>query len=412
MRVLNLFTYDYPFEGNDQNFIEDEIKMLSTLFDKINIIPLIKKKKFKENYIIKENIHYDLSLSDHLFELKNIFKISFRIAICKYFWLEFLNIRKKNFFKKIKMIIKERILAENSYLWILKNKNINLINDFFYSYWSNYTLLSFYLLKKEKKINYCFARSLGSDLNGFIPHDNFVTFINYKFKLLNFILILNNGQSKRLKDEKLIDNEKIIKCYQGIKVQDYEIKKKDTKKIHIVSCGRLVNVKNTIQIIKLIGFIGKFLNEYKIIYSCIGNGPELKRVKKSAKTNLRNIEFNLIDKVPSLYEFLKENDTDFYINLSLSEGMSFALMEAMSLSIPIICSNIPGNTEIVNNENGYVLSSYNNLDIEKIVKQIKIDLENNNIEIKRINTFKTVNEKINRRVVLENMKNLIKSKFF
>ena len=174
----------------------------------------------------------------------------------------------------------------------------------------------------------------------------------------------------------------------------------------------MVNVKNTIQIIKLIGFIGKFLNEYKIIYSCIGNGPELKRVKKSAKTNLRNIEFNLIDKVPSLYEFLKENDTDFYINLSLSEGMSFALMEAMSLSIPVICSNIPGNTEIVNNENGYVLSSYNNLDIEKIVKQIKKDLENNNIETKRINTFKTVNEKINRRVVLENMKNLIKSKFF
>jgi len=92
--------------------------------------------------------------------------------------------------------------------------------------------------------------------------------------------------------------------------------------------------------------------------------------------------------------------------------MSFALMEAMSLSIPVICSNIPGNTEIVNNENGYVLSSYNNVDIEKIVKQIKIDLENSNIEKKRINTFKTVNEKINRRVVLENMKNLIKSKFF
>ena len=40
MRVLNFFTYDYPFEGNDQNFIEDEIKMLSTLFDKINIITL------------------------------------------------------------------------------------------------------------------------------------------------------------------------------------------------------------------------------------------------------------------------------------------------------------------------------------------------------------------------------------
>ena len=49
MKVLNFFTYDYPFEGNDQNFIEDELVMLSTLFDKINVIPIKNKGKFSKS---------------------------------------------------------------------------------------------------------------------------------------------------------------------------------------------------------------------------------------------------------------------------------------------------------------------------------------------------------------------------
>ena len=50
MKILNLFTYDYPAEGNDHFFIEDEIRMLSETFDYINIIPLKWDSKFKENF--------------------------------------------------------------------------------------------------------------------------------------------------------------------------------------------------------------------------------------------------------------------------------------------------------------------------------------------------------------------------
>ena len=412
MKVLNFFTYDYPFEGNDQNFIEDELVMLSTLFDKINVIPIKNKGKFKQNYIHRDNINYDLSLSNHLFKLKNIFKIIVRIFLCKYFWLELTKIKDKKNFNKVKMIIKERVLAENSFLWLLKNKNINLIENIFYSYWSNYTLFSFYLLKKKKIINHCFARSLGSDLNGFIPNDNFVAFINYKFKLLDFILILNNGQKRRLEKEKLIEDQKVIKCYQGIKTQNFSNRIINQNKIHFVSCGRLAKVKNTIQIINLVGSIKNFLSEFKIVYTCIGEGPEIEIIKKTANLKLKNVEFNLVNKVPNLIEFLKENDVDFYINLSLSEGMSFALMEAMSLSIPVICSSIPGNLEIVNSENGYILNTYDENEIKKLANEIKNDYKNQKFKIKRENTFKTVNEKINRKVVLENMKNLLKNKFY
>ena len=84
---------------------------------------------------------------------------------------------------------------------------------------------------------------------------------------------------------------------------------------------------------------------------------------------------------------MKKNNVDLYINLSLKEGMSFALMEAMSLSIPVICSNIPGNLEIVNSENGYILDAYDEDEIKKLASRIKNDYENKKFQIKRESTF-------------------------
>lgn len=410
MKNINFFTYDYPFEGSDHKFIEDELSMISSLFNKVNVIPIRKKEKLKKNYIKKENIFYDFSLSENIFKYKNIINIFVKLISCKYFWKEILNLSKKNIFLKIKMIISERILAENTHDWIVRNNNLDLQNDIFYSYWSNFTLISFYLLKKKDLINFCFARTLGSDLNGFIPNDDFVAFKKFKFQMLNFLIILNEGQREKLKKEKLLNDDKIIKCYQGINLQTFQEKQKHDKKIHILSCGRLVHVKNTLQILNFIQKFNQTVQDYEIIYTCIGTGPDLINVKKAAELKLKNIKFNLIEKVPNLVDFIKKNKIDFYINLSTSEGMSFAVMEAMSLGIPVICSNIPGNTEIINDKNGYVLKSLDNLEMQKIISDIKNDLENKTFYDKKIETINFVKNKLDRKVVLQQMKNLLVNK--
>ena len=93
---------------------------------------------------------------------------------------------------------------------------------------------------------------------------------------------------------------------------------------------------------QILDFIQKFnqlIQEYEIIYTCIGSGPDFFKVK-TAELKLKHVKFNLIENVPNLVEFIKKNKIDFYINLSRSEGMSFAVMEAMSLGILVICSNI------------------------------------------------------------------------
>ena len=143
----------------------------------------------------------------------------------------------------------------------------------------------------------------------------------------------------------------------------------------------------------ILNFIQKFsqsVRDYEIIYTCIGTGPDLINVKKTADLKLKHVKFNLIENVPNLVEFIKKNKIDFYINLSKSEGMSFAVMEAMSLGIPVICSDIPGNTEIINNKNGYVLKSSNDLEMKKIIEEIKNDLENRTVYKKKIETINFV----------------------
>ena len=80
MRVLNLFTYDYPFEGNDQNFIEDEIKSNS---ERLKMFKNIKfkcldinknpfQKKFDAAYLL--DVFEHVNPKDSKKFIKNIYK--------------------------------------------------------------------------------------------------------------------------------------------------------------------------------------------------------------------------------------------------------------------------------------------------------------------------------------------------
>ena len=66
-KTINFFTYDYPYEGNDSPFIEDEIKCLSNTFKKVRVIPIKKGKLLQKNFIKKNNIKYDFTLTNFFY---------------------------------------------------------------------------------------------------------------------------------------------------------------------------------------------------------------------------------------------------------------------------------------------------------------------------------------------------------
>ena len=392
-KILHILTYDFPYIGNDSKFMVDEVKFLSKIFDEIKLYPM--KKNNLRIKKLEKNIQVDHTIANEIFNPFNLIVRFFKIFFCKYLWLEIMTISKKNILKKIRMIFIERYIAEIIFITFKKKR---VTNDYFYSFWANHNLIGFYLLKKKKLIKKSFARILGSDFKGFIPNDTFVAFKKIKFSKLDLVLTLNHEQNKILKFQKLIQKQKIHKNYLGINHQKlkYDYQKKI---INFASCGRLIHLKNNIEIFKFINFFSNKNPNLKIFFYCVGNGKEKGVLSDYAKKYFsNNVNFFLIHQIHSLTNLLKRKKINFFLNFSYSEGMSFSVMEALSCSIPVICSKIPGNTEIINNNNGYILDKFDDKNYDLISKKILYDYINKQPYYKkRRESFKSVVDKISRR---------------
>ena len=91
---------------------------------------------------------------------------------------------------------------------------------------------------------------------------------------------------------------------------------------------------------------------------------------KLAKIELKEVDYEIIKKRS---RFFKWKWGRLLHKFKSFRGYVFAIMEAMSFGIPIICSNIPGNTEIINKLNGYIIKSNTDIEFQNVINQIKVD---------------------------------------
>jgi len=88
----------------------------------------------------------------------------------------------------------------------------------------------------------------------------------------------------------------------------------------------------------------------------VGDGPDFCRLKEKAQKDGVKIRFVGFSDKPM--DFLAS--ASVYFSSSRFEGMPYALIEAASLGLPIVASNVAGNNEVVfNGENGFLFNSVN-----------------------------------------------------
>jgi len=155
----------------------------------------------------------------------------------------------------------------------------------------------------------------------------------------------NNSTNKLFLSRLGIDNNYI---------KTYEIH----KELNILTCSNVVKVKRLNLLIKSLSKI----NNYKINWTHIGNGEDFIKIKKLADTLLykkENIKYKFLGRLKNeaVYKYYKYRNVDLFINVSSSEGIPVSIMEACSFGIPIIATSVGGTPEIVNNDNGFLLSS-------------------------------------------------------
>ena len=141
--------------------------------------------------------------------------------------------------------------------------------------------------------------------------------------------------------------------------------------LRLLSCSDVVPVK---RIDRIIDFLASW-DGRDIEWTHFGNGSLFKEMKKLAAgklVNKENIRYRFMGEADNakIHEYYNSNVVDLFINVSGSEGVPTALMECMSYGVPAIAAKVGGNTEIVSERNGFLLSAdFNNEELSRVINR-------------------------------------------
>ena len=170
--------------------------------------------------------------------------------------------------------------------------------------------------------------------------------------------IFSNGMYLRDQAQKLAPKANIKNLYFGIDTRHFSLVKHEKETPIIIVCTRgfktIYNNKYLIDGLNVLSNEQK--TEIKVIFT--SKGPLLEEIKeystKTLNATLRNkIEFlgGVSDKI--LKKVLQSGH--IYISLSLSDGSSISLMEAMSCGLFPVLSDIPANRTWITEQNGLLV---------------------------------------------------------
>ena len=159
---------------------------------------------------------------------------------------------------------------------------------------------------------------------------------------------------------------KLITIHNGISDIPDEFKKKEFSKdkLKIVMISRFCPQKDPYTLINAVNQLNKEgLNVELDLY---GYGEELDKVVSIIKgTNCSNIQYK--GEISDVTPILK--DYDIYALISNWEGLPIGIIEAMRAGLPILVSNVGGNSECVNG-NGYIVKRQDITDCRKQIKKL------------------------------------------
>lgn len=352
----NLYIYCIKYQNWDEIFIYNEIRYLSRYFNNIEIIPLNNSSEGIKNEL-PQNTKLNLGLSDYLRQ-KAIRKYAFKY-LSILFNYRFLRLSFRINPLKIKALFNYFVRISEIKDWCLENLTNNC-NTIHYTYWYN-----------EVTSALCFSDGIASDckivsrVHRFDLYNEFGSDITNLFKKENLKYI-----------DRIFTVSEHGMEYLKIKFPDYYSKFEVSKLgspdpnfisipppsevIRVFSCSLFVKAKRIDLIIESLRSFSENYPGVKIEWVHSGSGPLEGEMHSLAKRLLEGrVRYNFLGFIPNseIYRIYKEENINILLNVSDSEGIPVSFMEAQSCGVPVIATAVGGTAEIVNNENGLLISA-------------------------------------------------------
>jgi glycosyltransferase involved in cell wall biosynthesis len=223
--------------------------------------------------------------------------------------------------------------------------------------------LKYALLKQIEKITYSVANHVwpnSNSLYNFIKKNNLAG--EYKLKVIG--QGSTNGVSSRRFNKDTLDKNFLTVIKEKINY--------DPANIYLLCIGRLVKHKGIVELVNVFSLLKKRYSCLKLILVGVFESsldPLPKKILKQIVDDPCIINMGWSDKA-EFYMGL----ADYFVFPSYREGFPNVLLEAGAIRLPIICTNIPGNTDIIiHNETGLLFEKKNE---EDMYQKLKYALDN------------------------------------
>ncbi|MFL5752135.1 MAG: glycosyltransferase [Bacteroidia bacterium] len=358
-------------------FVEAEIANLALNFKQVFVYAFTKgnKLQFPENVLIREADYSGYSTSKVLFS--DFFSV-IRLSLIEIVKTPAYILYPSRYIKAISGLLRCFYLADE---FRKTNEQIEK-SDVFYSFWFNQWATVLALLKHRGIINKFYSRAHGTDLYEYrVPGTKAIPFRWYQLKQVTKVLSVSEKGMAYLKQKFGQYKEKIQSCYLG--TADHGPGPFNEKDVFtIVSCAHVRNIKRIHlipEIIKRIGFRIKWIhigNENSAsadpaVALYAKNRDELKRMDNvivESKEKMTNRE---------IFDFYKTTGVNLFISVSETEGLPVTMMEAISLGIPVLSTDVGGCSEIVNESTGILIEKeFDPAAVSALIKQFRESRKN------------------------------------
>ena len=372
---LVFLTKVFPFDKGEE-FIEDEVLMLSKSFKKVIIIATstsddaVQTRTTPENFEIyrinASTVKHKLPLS----AMKLFPFYSYKGCMTQRESVEIKGSLKKRAYLTY-FISKANIVFEETKKILDKCDLPQHDKVIFYSYWfydialAAVKLRDYFNIDKKSAI----SRAHGYDIYTYRNSTNYLPLREYLLKNIDKVYTCSKNGRDYLKNLYPGYDDKIEVAYLGSR--DHGIKLVEEGHIfHIVSCCHISPVKRMDLLAKSLATLKDSGLELK--WTHFGGGDGLEELKEYSKENLSFMEVNFAGSVKNaeLMEYYQKEIVDLFVNTSSSEGLPVSIMEACSFGIPSIATNVGGTSEIVKDgETGFLLDA--NFELKYLGEKIK-----------------------------------------
>ena len=169
----------------------------------------------------------------------------------------------------------------------------------------------------------------------------------YLSRFTNKFITISDSEKNKIVSLRIVKKDNIVLIPNGVEITESKVNTDvfSKEKLNLVTITRFDYQKNSELIAEICTHIKSYglLNKFQI--QLIGDGPEFSKVKALAEQNGLSGSLKFIGFTPSPSEYLI--DSFCYISTSRWEGLPLGVMEAMSLGVPVIATNVSGNCDLV-----------------------------------------------------------------